>query len=65
VAYLSLCNICVDVSCGYSSSLIDFELLILNLVCDYVLDYPCVSYVGVLAVGHPIDLWYLWSRYLI
>jgi hypothetical protein len=35
--------------------------LFLNLVCGYALDYPCISsYVGVLAVGHPIDLRYLW-----
>jgi hypothetical protein len=63
VPYLSLCNICVDVSCGQSSCLVDFGLLILNLVCGYALDYPCIfSYVGVLTAGHPIDLWYLWSR---
>jgi hypothetical protein len=63
VPYLSLCDICVDVSCGYSSCLIDFGLLMLNLLCGYAPEYPCIfSYVGVLAVGHPIDLWYLWSR---
>jgi hypothetical protein len=29
--------------------------LFLNLVCGYALDYPCISsYVGVLAVGHPL-----------
>jgi hypothetical protein len=40
-----------------------FGFLFFNLVCGYVLDYPCIfSYVGVLAVEHPIDLWYLWSR---
>jgi hypothetical protein len=36
VPYLSLC--------GYSSCLIDFGLLILNLVCGYALDYPCIFF---------------------
>jgi hypothetical protein len=34
--------------------------LFFNFVCGYAVDYLRVfSYVGVLAVGHPIDLWYL------
>jgi hypothetical protein len=55
VPYLSLCNI--------STVLLILGFLFLNLVCGYALDYPCTfSYVGVLTVEHPIDLWYLLSR---
>jgi hypothetical protein len=56
VPYLSLCNICVDVWCGYSSCLIDFRLLIFNLVCGYVLDYPCIF---------PMLVFWLWGTLLI